>query len=80
MFDNIYSKVAASGTAGLVATVIIGLLGLVHVTLPAAVVSALVTLVTFAAGYLKREKHVQAVLADFTQAASKHAAPPAANG
>jgi hypothetical protein len=68
---SVYSKVAASGTAGLVATVIIGLLGLVHITIPATVVAAIVTLIGFVAGYLKTERHVVEILS-----AGKHAALP----
>lgn len=59
----IYDKVAAGGYAGLVTTVVVGVLGLFHVALPAAVVAALVTLVMFAASYLKRETKVGAEIA-----------------
>lgn len=69
---SVYSKVAASGTAGLVATVIVGLLSLAGVTLPAAVVAALVTLIGFVCGYLKTERHIVELLS-----AGKHAALPA---
>lgn len=48
-------KVAASGTAGLITTVVVGVLTLIHVTPPAAVVSAIVLLVMFAASWLKTE-------------------------
>lgn len=68
---SVYSKVAATGTVGLVATVIVGLLGLAGITVPATVVAAVVTLIGFAAGYLKTERHVVEILS-----AGKHAALP----
>lgn len=68
---SVYSKVAATGTAGLVVTVLVGLLGLAHIAVPATVVAALVTLVGFIAGYLKTERHVVEILS-----AGKHAALP----
>lgn len=68
---SVYSKVAASGTAGLVTTVIVGLLGLAGITLPAAVVAAIITIASFVAGYLKTERHVVEILT-----AGRHAALP----
>lgn len=60
-FLPIYDKVAAGGTAGLVTTVVVGVLVAAHITLPAAVVAAIVTLVMFAASYLKAEAKLPAV-------------------
>lgn len=51
----IHDKVAAGGSAGLIVTVLVSVLGLWHITLPAAAIAALVTLVTFVASYLKTE-------------------------
>jgi hypothetical protein len=59
----IYDKVAAGGTAGLVTTVIVGVLSLVHITLPAAAVAAIVTLVMFGVSYLKTETKIGAEIA-----------------
>lgn len=65
---NIYDKVAAGGYAGLISTLLIGVLGLFHITLPGAVISAIVTVVIFAAGYLKRETKVGADVAKVANA------------
>lgn len=51
----ITDKVAAGGTAGLIATLVIGVLGLLHVTLPAALVSLIVFAVMFVVSYIKTE-------------------------
>lgn len=47
------SKVAAGGTAGAVSIVIVYIAGQLGVDLPPEVSSALTTIVSFAAGYLK---------------------------
>lgn len=64
----IYDKVATGGYAGLVSTLLVGVLGLFGVTLPAAAVAAIVTLVIFAAGYLKSETKVGADVAKVAEA------------
>lgn len=48
------SKVAAVGIAGTLTTILVFILGYFNVVVPPEVVAALVTLVTFAAGYLKK--------------------------
>lgn len=50
------SKVTAVGVGGGAATVLIAVLGLFGIELPMEVVAAILTLITFGAGYLKREK------------------------
>lgn len=64
----IYDKVAAGGTAGLVATVIVGVLAAVHVTLPAAAVAAIVTLIMFGVSYVKTETKAGREIAKFVEA------------
>lgn len=59
---KLYDKVAAGGTSGLATTAVIALLATWHITLPAAVVAAIVTLVMFAASYLKTEAKLPAVV------------------
>lgn len=59
----IFDKVATGGYAGLVSTLLIGVLGLFGITLPGAVIAAIVTLIIFVAGYLKRETKVGADVA-----------------
>ena len=51
----IYDKVKAGGAAGLVTTLVVSALGAFGVTLPAYAVAAIVTLIIFAASYLKTE-------------------------
>jgi hypothetical protein len=48
------SKVKAAGLAGVGGTLIITILGLLGVELPAEVAAAIVTLLAFGAGYLKK--------------------------
>jgi len=64
----ISSKVATGGYAGLISTVLVGVLGLFGVTLPAAVVAAIVTLVIFGASWLKRETKLGADVAKVADA------------
>lgn len=49
------TKVAAGGAAGSVSVVVVWLLGLIH-QVPAEVASAVTVIVTFAVGYLVRER------------------------
>lgn len=51
---NIHPKVQAVGASGAAATLIIFILAAFGITIPAAVVAAILTLVTFGAGYIKR--------------------------
>lgn len=51
----IQPKVAAAGVAGAVAVLIVGVLALFGVVLDPTVVSALTTLIAFAAGYIKKD-------------------------
>lgn len=67
----IYDKVAAGGTAGLLTTVIVGVLSLVHITLPATVIAAIVTLIIFGASYLKKETKIGADVAKVADALLK---------
>lgn len=52
------NKVAAAGIGGSLTIVVVYVLGLMGVELPAEVASALTALISFAAGYLVREKRV----------------------
>lgn len=54
MATSIHPKVQAVGAAGAAATLIVFVLAAFSITVPAAVVAAIVTLVTFGAGYFKR--------------------------
>lgn len=54
----IYDKVAAGGYAGLVSTIVVGVLTATGVTLPPAVLAAIVTLIIFGVSYLKTETKI----------------------
>lgn len=60
---GIYDKVRAGGYAGLVTTLVVGLLGLAHITLAAPLVALIVTAIIFGAGYLTTETKVGRELA-----------------
>lgn len=67
-------KVAAGGYAGLLSTVLVGLLGVVHVALPPAGIAALITLIIFGVSYLKTETKLGPIIEEAEQYIPRHAA------
>jgi hypothetical protein len=59
----IHPKVQAATAAGALATVVVAILAAAGITVAPAIVAAIVVLVTFAAGYIKRGPEVLAVAA-----------------
>ncbi len=57
---TIHPKVQAVGATGAIATLVVFVLGAFGVTIPAAVLAAVLTLVVVAAGYIKRGPEVLA--------------------
>ena len=51
---NLHPKVVASSSVGAIVTVLVALAGALGYTIPPDVAAALVTILVFAAGYLKR--------------------------
>lgn len=54
----LYDKVLAGGLAGVVSTVVVGVLAALGIALPATVVSAIVVVIVFGVSYLKTETKV----------------------
>jgi hypothetical protein len=61
------TKVAAGGVAGALTVLVVWILGLLHVTVPPEVASALTVVISFATSYIVRER--VPVAADNTKAA-----------
>lgn len=57
MFRNVFSKVKAGGIAGIIVTIIVGILKAAWgIELPEPVVAALVTVISFIVGFFKIER------------------------